>query len=203
MRKQSQNKKKIILGVTGSFGSGKTTLAGIFGSFGAGVLNADSIAHQVILPRKKAYYKIVSLFGRGMLKKNGFIDRKKLSQVVFKKNAALKQLNKIVHPQVIKVIRRQIKESKKKIIVLDAPLLIEAGLTGMVDSLIVVKINRRTQIKRLRKKLLLTRSQILARIKQQMPLEEKLRLADFVIDNNGTLEETKKQVKAIIRRLFV
>jgi dephospho-CoA kinase len=195
-------KKKIVIGLTGSFGTGKTTVAGFFRSYGAKVIDADKIAHQVIRPGKKAYRKIVSVFGKGILKKDKSIDRAVLSELVFNKRNLLSRLNKIVHPEVIAVIMRNINASANKVIVLDAPLLIEAGLKKQVDKLIVVKATKSRQIERAGNRLSLSRAQIIKRIKCQIPLKNKLRLADFIIDNQGSIRQTKEQVRKIRRQLW-
>jgi dephospho-CoA kinase len=196
-----KDKKKIILGLTGSFGSGKSTVAKILKSFGARIIDADRIAHRVIQPPSKVYQKIIHTFGKDILKQNRTIDRNKLAKIVFKDKAILKRLNQIVHPKVIKTIKNQIKTTKKKVVVLDAPLLLEAGLGNLVDKLIVVKIKRKKQVGRLEKKTSLNKKEILSRIKAQILLSHKVRLADFVIDNNGTFKNTKRQVRLFWRNL--
>ncbi len=203
------NRKKIVLGLTGSFGSGKTTVAGIFRSYGAEIIDADRIAHSCIAGGTLGCKRICKAFGKGILKKNRTIDRVKLARIVFDNKGLLKKLNKIIHPEVIRIIRKKIKKTlpagrqeKSKIIVLDAPLLLEAGLRRMVDKLIVVKIKRAEQLERIQRKFSFSREDILKRIKRQMPLQLKVRLADFVIDNSGTIEETKKQIEEIRRLLW-
>ena len=204
------NRKKIVLGLTGSFGSGKTTVAGIFRSYGAEIIDADRIAHSCIAGGTLGYKRTCKAFGKGILKKNRTIDRVKLAGIVFDNKGLLKKLNKIIHPEVIRIIRNKIKKTltcsgrqeKSKIIVLDAPLLLEAGLRRMVDKLIVVKIKRVKQLERIQRKFSFSREDILKRIKRQMPLQLKVHLADFVIDNRGTIEETKKQIEEIRRLLW-
>lgn len=196
------NKKKIVIAVTGSFGSGKSTVAGLFRRRGAEVIDADKIAHKVIQPKTKVYRKIVSVFGRGALKKDLKIDRDKLGKKVFADKILLSRLNKIVHPAVIRVIREKLKQAPKKLVVLDVPLLIEANLAHLVDKIIVVNITRKKQIKRITERRSLGRADILKRINAQVPLSDKVRLADFIIDNNGTISQTKKQVKQIWEALW-
>jgi len=198
---QKQPKKKIIIGLTGSFGSGKSTVAGIFNSFGAKVVDADLLARQCVTPGKLAYKKIVKSFGREILSKDKTIDRAKLGRIVFWDTRKLKRLNDIVHPEVIRHMKMQIKSTEQAAVVLDVPLLIEAGLRSLVDKVVVVKINRAEQIKRCQQRTMLSESDIVKRIKAQMSLSAKERLADFVIDNSGTVAQTRKQVEEILRSL--
>lgn len=202
MKRQGQDKKQIILGLSGSFGSGKSTVARIFRAFGAYIIDADKLAHNCISPGTSAYKRIIRVFGKDILNKNKAIERRKLAALVFNNRNLLLRLNDIVHPQVIRTIKSKIKSSRAKIIVLDAPLLLEAGLRGIVDKLIVVKITREKQIERIQDKTSLDKADILKRIKSQIPLSRKARLADFIIDNSATLRETKKQIEQIRRLLW-
>jgi dephospho-CoA kinase len=213
MRKQSRSKphtchgsqanQRVVIGLTGSFGSGKSTVAGIFRSLGVEIIDADKLAHCLIMPGRGIYKRIIRAFGKGILREDKTIDRNRLADIVFNDRDALKALDRIVHPQVIAIIKNKIKASHHKVIVLDAPLLIEAGLTDVTDKLVVVKASRKKQIERIRKKTSLSKTDILKRIKQQVPLRKKLCLADFVIDNNGSVRETKKQVEQIRRQLWI
>jgi dephospho-CoA kinase len=201
MKRPRRFKKKLILGVTGSFGSGKTTVARILGSFGAGVIDADRLAHRILKHRPKVYRQIIETFGKGILRKDKSIDRRKLARAVFDKKNLLQRLNNIIHPEVISIIKGKIKTLRSKFIVLDAPLLIEAGLRAGVDKLIVVTTSKKKQIQRIQEKSSLSKADILKRIKCQIPLRAKARLADFVIDNSGTLGNTRRQVKEIFKKI--
>jgi dephospho-CoA kinase len=198
MQKQKKN-KKFVIGLTGIFGSGKSTVANIFKSFGLKIIDADKIAHKYLLPGTKTYKRIVKYFGRGIIFKSGKeIDRRKLGKLAFANRKLLLKLNSIIHPEIIQDIKAKIKGSSARMIVLDAPLLLEAGLGKIVDELVVVIIDGDELIRRLLKKRSLERPEILKRIKSQIPLRRKKRVADFIIDNNGTVSETKKQVKRVI-----
>ncbi|TBR17155.1 dephospho-CoA kinase [bacterium] len=193
---------KVILGLTGSFGTGKTTVAGIFKSLGADVIDADKIAHQIILPHGEVYGKIVAIFGKGILKKDESINRVKLGELVFHNDGLLSKLNSIMHPVIVRVMKEKAKASVKDIVVLDAPLLIETGLDKAVDKIVVVTASLRSQVLRLKKRAHLEREDILKRIKSQIPLSAKVRVADFIIDNNGKLEKTKKEIQNLRRSLW-
>lgn len=184
-----------VIGITGNFGTGKSFVASIFKELGAHVIDADKVAHETIKKGTPEYRKVVGVFGKEILDKDGDIDRKELAGIVFSDSDKLKKLNSIIHPAVITYIRKRIRKAHgKALVVIDAPLLIEAGLTGILDSLIVVKSSRAEQIKRCVSKFKMKKEEVLKRIENQMPMSEKIRLADFVIDNSGTRSQTKKQV---------
>lgn len=191
-----------LIGLTGSFGTGKTFVASIFGSLGGQVLDADEIAHDVIKRGRAAYKRIVRAFGKGILEKGGNIDRRRLADMVFANESRLKRLNRIVHPEVVKAIKNGALNIKEGIVVVDAPLLIEAKLVSMVDYLVVVKSSRENQIKRCMKKFHIRKEDVLDRIGHQIPIGRKIRLADFVVDNDGTRSDTRRQVKKIWRRIY-
>lgn len=189
--------QRIVIGLTGSFGSGKTTVAGIFKALGAKVIDADGIAHQLFCPDNKIYRKLLSVFGRGIIKRNSLIDRARLGRIVFSDKKLLGKLNRVTHPEIIRIIRNKIKASSQGVIVLDAPLLLETGLAKFVDRVIVVDITHKLQLGRIHKRNKLSDREMEKRIKSQIPLRKKLEAADFIIDNSGTIRETKKQVKQI------
>ena len=137
-----------------------------------------------------------------ILRKNKLINRNKLGGIVFNDKRLLRRLNNAIHPQVIGIIRKRVRNSRSKVIILDVPLLVESGLTKFIDKLVVVKIDRARQIKRIQGKTSLTRADIIKRIKSQMPLSRKVRLAHFVIDNSGTIKQTRKQAEQIRRILW-
>ena len=193
----------MILGITGSIGSGKTTVAKLFSRHWYSRIDADEIGHNLIKKNSKAYGKIVREFGNGILGKNSNIDRKKLGEIVFNDIKKLKKLNSIMHPLIINEIKNNIRKIKQECgnrakIIIDAPLLLETKAKNLVDKVIVVKCSRENILKRSRK---FTRRQIERILKAQMPLNEKLKYADFVIDNNKDSGHLEKQVKIIIQQL--
>ena len=188
----------MILGITGSFGSGKTTVANIFKKYGFEVINADKLYHGIYNKNKTLRDRIKKEFGT--------LDRNKIKKIVFNDPKKLQKLNKITHPIIIMEIKnkiQEIQENKKDgvKIALDVPLLIEAKMQDMVDKIIVVKCNEKSQIERLLKKGKHSEEEIRNIIKSQMPIEKKIKYADFVVDNNDTLEKTNNQIGAIIRNI--
>lgn len=193
--------RTIIIGITGGFGTGKTTVAKAFKALGAKVLDADRVAHKALKRGAASYEKIVKVFGRHILNRFKKIDRAKLAHRVFRNKKSLSKLCGIIHPIVIAEIKKSIKkisDSKSTSpVVIDAPLLIEARLHNITDYLIVVKTSRATQIKRAMRKTGFAADEIIRRIKSQIPLNKKIQMADYVIDNEGRKNDIKKIVKKI------
>ncbi len=198
---QRRKKAKLVLGITGNIGSGKSTVARMFKTKDSLLIDADKLAHDSLKAGTPVYKKIVSYFGSRILKGRR-IDRGKLARIVFVNKAAMARLNGITHKQVIADIRRLTRQAGKRLVLLDAALLVEAGLRGMVDKLAVVRASREQRIERSRKRLGLSREEILVRMEHQISQGAKLRLADFIIDNSGSINETKKQVFEIRRKLW-
>lgn len=187
-----------VIGLTGSFGTGKTFVASVFKSLGASVIDADVIAHGVIRKPGPAYKKIINAFGSGILRSDREIDRKKLAALVFGNKRSLAKLNRIVHPEVIRVIKAKIKAAgKDAVVVIDAPLLVEARLLNIVDKMVVVKSSKKRQIERCLKKFRIKREEVLKRIRSQMSMKEKLKMADFVVQNDRTKSLTRRRVRKV------
>ena len=191
----------MIIGITGSLGSGKTTVSKMFSHLGAYVIDADEICHGLLMPSKDAYRTLVRSFGASILKRNRRIDRKKLGELVFKKKSNLKLLNRIVHPEAIKEIDKEIRKNRKKTIVIDAPLLVESGLYKKLDKIVVLKNTLDIQVERVARSGPLGKKEALRRIRMQAPLKRKLALADFIIDNSGSRRKTLFQVRKIWKKL--
>ena len=189
----------MIVGLTGSFGTGKSFVASVFKRLGAKVIDADSLARAALEKGRSPYKRVVEAFGDSILDKGRNIDRRKLSRLVFGSPARLKTLNRIVHPPVISEIRSMAKAAGiNRIVVIDAPLLVEANLAGMADLLVVVKAPRSKQIERCMIKFKeLKKEDVLKRIRSQIPIEKKMKMADFVVDNGRTKSRTAKQVEKV------
>ena len=196
-------KKPFVIGVTGGFGTGKSTVAAMFKKKGAQLLDADKIAHDAILPGRAVHKKIISIFGAGILGRGEKIDRSKLGKAVFGNKKKLSLLNSVIHPEVIKEMKAILKKRTpaRKFYVVDVPLLIESGFYNVVDMVIVVSADRKVQVKRCMKKWKLSAKDVGKRIRSQMPLSKKRRMADFIIDNNGSIDSTRKEVELIWRDL--
>ena len=197
----------LIVGLTGGIGSGKSIVTSMFKDLGAKIIDADKLGHGVILPYKSAWKKIVKLFGKDILQNDLIIDRKKLGKIVFANQALLKKLNEITHPKITKLIKKEINlaknktRSQEKILVIDAALIYEAKIDRLMDKIIVVYIDEDEQIKRLIKRNNLSKKEALQRIKSQIPMKEKAKMADYVIDNSNSLNKTKEQVEKIWQSL--
>jgi len=195
----------MILGLTGSIASGKSTVSKMISEFGIPIVDADVIAKQVVEVGQVAYQKIIETFGPDILLENGEIDRPGLGAIIFNDPERRQELNQIVHPEVRKVMLEQSKkflDEGHKIVILDIPLLFESKLTSLVEKTIVVYVDEENQIKRLMKRNNLSEDEAMARIKSQIPIREKVKLADYVIDNNGTIEHTNKQVITLMTKII-
>lgn len=192
-----------VICITGSIGSGKTTIAKMFSRHWYNRIDADEISHELIKKNSNEYKKIIKEFGNKILDKNKNIDRKKLGDIVFYDENKLKKLNSIMHPAIINKIKNQIKEIQKKCpheakIVIDAPLLLETNTKNLADKIIVVKCGKKNILKRNKN---YPKDKIERILKMQMPLDEKLEYADFVVDNNKDLKHLEEQIKKIIQKL--
>lgn len=197
-----QKKNKFILGITGNFACGKSAVSAMFKTKDCQLIDADSLGHELLSVGCGVYKKIVRSFGRKILKPNRQIDRARLGDIVFADKAALAKLNKIVHPELINKIKRLIWNSKKRIVILDAALIIEAGAVKIIDKLVVVTAKQNQQILRGQKSSGFKKAQILKILESQISQEAKTRFADFIIDNSGSIGKTRKQVLEIRRKLW-
>jgi len=191
---------KTIVGLTGCFGSGKTTVAGFFKNMGAHVIDADSLVHEMYTRDAGIKRKIIARFGKCVKTGRGQIDRKKLGEAAFKSRKALQELCRIIHPEVIRRIKSLAGKIKKPVVVIDAPLLLESGLVGAVDLVVTVQASRKKSIERCLKKGF-GKDDILRRLSLQIPMRKKIALADFVINNNYSKEESRKKAAIIWQEL--
>jgi dephospho-CoA kinase len=193
-----------LIGLTGGIASGKSTVATILKQLGAAVINADELSREVVQPGKGAWKEIVETFGANVLQSDKTLDRKKLRAVVFDNPDARKKLEAIIHPKVRALAEEKIRElaaAGRSIIVYEVPLLFEGQLHHWLRPVILVACDINTQRQRLRDRDQLTNTEAQQHIDAQMSLEEKRKLADYVIENNGNIEELEQQVKSVLENI--
>ncbi len=198
----------IRAGLTGGIASGKSVVAAMMEEMGCRILYADRMAHQLIEPGEPAHEEVLREFGRGIADAAGRVDRAKLGDIVFGDPGRLARLNEIIHPRVLREIDSELERLARTdphgVAVVEAALLIESGYYRKLDRLIVVWCTPEQQLARLTDAEFgrgLSREQARQRIAAQMPLEEKLKLADDRIDCSGTLEQTRRQVANLVSRM--
>ncbi|MEK6808630.1 MAG: dephospho-CoA kinase [Nanoarchaeota archaeon] len=187
----------MIIGITGNLGSGKSTIVKLFKEHGFKIISADKIGHKEI---NKIFDELKRKFGKKIFFK-GRIDRKRLGKLVFSDKRKLKMLQKITWPLIIRKIKEEIKKNDGRDIVIESALIIESGLKNLVDRLVLVKIDKDVQLKRLLKKNRYTEEEIRNILKLQLRQEEKIKYVDYVVDNGGDIENTKSQIVKLIGEL--
>lgn len=186
---------KYVIGLTGNIGVGKSVVRQMLQHSGAYTIDADSLAHQVMMPNAPAYKPILSTFGQFIVGTDGRINRQMLGQIVFSNAEALKKLEAITHPIIRQGIDALIKRSTQRVVVIEAIKLIEGGLADLVDDVWVVDVKPQVQYKRLIEKRKMSEAEAKQRILAQGPQAEKLKRANVIVDNNGNVEDTWKQVQ--------
>jgi len=191
-----------VLGLTGGIGSGKSMVLSMFANLGAEVIDADHLAREVVEPGQPALEEIATAFGRDMLMPDGRLDRGKLARIIFADPVARARLNAITHPRIRERMATEmaLRGSRPGLLIVDIPLLYENDRSDTVESVIVVWVDAKTQLRRLTERDGLTPDEARQRIAAQMPLDEKRARADLVVDNSGSRENTRRQVEAIYRR---
>lgn len=186
------------IGLTGGIASGKSTVSRLLVERGALLVDADKIAREVVLPGSHVLEQIAVHFGSDMLLEDGSLNRKRLGELVFASETSRKQLESITHPAIRQEIRRQMRqyeqEYPERLVVVDIPLLYESGLADMFDSIVVVYVPRSVQLQRLMERDGWNEKEAEQRLNAQWSMERKRELADIVIDNSGSLDDTIKQV---------
>jgi dephospho-CoA kinase len=195
----------ISAGLTGGIGCGKSAVAKMFAARGAATIDSDEIGRGLMQPGNVVYDRIVSGFGPEVLLPDGQLNRAKIAEIVFNDLDRLKHLNAIVHAPVLREIDRQVFAQRQKdpqaIVVVESAVLFEAGQNRRFDKMVVAWCRPEQQIERYRSKSGVSVADIERRMAAQMPGEEKKRLADYVIDTSGTLEETERQVEEVFAKL--
>jgi dephospho-CoA kinase len=186
---------KYVIGVTGNIGSGKSTVLRMLEQLGAKAIDADALVHEVMRKGSPVWQAIVDSFSQDILTGQGEIDRKKLGSLVFNDHEALRRLEKIVHPAADERFREIIQYSEGSVIAVEAIKIIESGIYAELDALWLVTCPSEERLQRLLKTRDVNEDDVKRRLRAQMPPEKQAELADVVIDNGGTLQQTWEQVK--------
>ncbi|WP_018249082.1 dephospho-CoA kinase [Orenia marismortui] len=187
------------IGLTGGISSGKSTVSNYLKEFGATVIDADQVAHKLMEAEKELWQRIVEEFGEEILLDNKEINRQKLGKIIFNDHQAKELLDEISHPIIITKIKEEMDRlaNISDIIIVDVPLLIEADMLDLFDQICLVYVDREVQIKRLMKRDEIDKESAIAKIQSQIPLKEKRRYANIIINNNGSKDELKIKVKKL------
>jgi dephospho-CoA kinase len=196
----------VILGLTGGIASGKSTVARMFAALGAEVVDADALAREAVAPGQPAWEEVRRVFGPRALRPDGTLDRAWLGEHVFASEEARRRLNSIIHPEVVRELQARIAAARARpqgpgdpphVLIAEVPLLIEEGLTSLVDQVALVVAQQTTQVARLMHDKGLAEEQASARVRAQLPVEAKRPLADWVIDGEAPLSQVEARVKEI------
>jgi len=195
----------MVLGVTGGIATGKSSVAAMLGECGAVVVSADDLARQAVAPGSEALAALTERFGREILAADGTLARERLAELVFADASARADLNRITHPAIARLAEARLarlRAAGHTLIVYEAPLLFEAGAESRVDQVLVVSAAAEVQLQRLMRRDAISVDDAQARIAAQMPIVEKIRRADYLIDNSGPPAETRQQVDALCKELL-
>ncbi len=186
-----------IIGLTGGIGSGKSTVSRFLAELGAIILDADKVGHEALKPGSEVREHVVNEFGKSMVTASGDIDRTKLGELVFNNPAARSRLNQIMHPPMYKMVKTQLEKYRQQgadEVVLEVPLLIEAGWNSLVNEVWVTVASEATVLNRIRERTGLSEQEARARINAQLSNEERIKHADVVIETDCSLDELKAKV---------
>ncbi len=200
-----RNPRRLLLGVTGSIATGKSTVARMLEVMGAPMIDFDVLSREVMEPGNPAYRDVVSYFGEQVLSEDKTLDREKLKEIVFRDKEKRTKLESFTHPRMFEAYLKRVEKlsqgEKPVIIQVVGALLIEAHLQTLFDLLLMVYAPEEVQLKRLMERDGISKELAMNIIKSQMPVEEKKGYCDLIVDNSGSLEETRRQVKVIWRKL--
>jgi dephospho-CoA kinase len=193
-----------VIGLTGGMGSGKSTVSQFLAELGAVIIDADRVGHEAFKPDTGVWQKVVAAFGRQILTPGGDIDRKKLGEIVFGNAELLARLNQIMHPRMYDMVKVRLEEYRRReveVIVLEAPLLLEAGWTSLVDEVWVTVAAEPTVLRRLQKRVGLSKKESLSRIRSQLSSEGRINRADVVINTDCSLDEVEARVRELWEKI--
>ena len=189
-----------VIGLTGGIGSGKSTVSQLLLELGAVILDADKVGHEAYQPGTEVWREVVAAFGREILTPEGDIDRKRLGGIVFSNPESLARLNQIMHPRMFEMMKVQLEQYRQQgteVVVLEAAVLLEANWTPLVDQIWITVASESTVVRRIKERTGLPEEQIRARIRSQLSSEERIKHADVVISNDGSLDELKTKVNEL------
>jgi len=194
-----------VFGLTGNIGSGKSTVAAMFREAGIPVLDADRISREVTPPGSPAFRDVVKEFGPGILGPDGAIDRERLAEIVFSDPSRRARLERITHPAILDAMKESLEALAREghaVAIVEAALIHESGRKGLFEAVISVRCDPSVQLRRLAGRGGMTREQAAARAAAQMGAEQKARASEYVVDNSGDLESTRRQVDRLARILL-
>ncbi|HRY29652.1 MAG TPA: dephospho-CoA kinase [Elusimicrobiota bacterium] len=192
-------RRRLVVGLTGGIGSGKSTVLRMFRRLGCATADADAIAHRALEPGGPTYARVKRLFGPEIVGKDRQLNRARIADLVFRAPSLRRRLEHLVHPIVLRELDRRIRRVKKGVLVLDIPLLFEGGYQSFVDTTAVVWCSRARRLRRLRRRGKFSLPDIRRRMDSQIPLSQKRHRAAWVIDNNGALSQTRLTVERMVR----
>jgi len=195
----------LTVAVTGGIASGKSLVCGMFERRGARVIDADEIGREVVEERPEVLSRLVRSFGRSILRDDGALDRRGLAGIAFSSRESLEKLNSVVHPFLIEEVRRRVADLERSgfagVVVADAALIYEWNLVEMFDAIVVVSCDQEARLRRMRERDSLEADEALARVRSQIPQEQKIARADFHIANDGSLAELEAKADAVWKEL--
>ena len=192
------------VGLTGGIATGKSTVAAMLIELGAPVVDSDILAREAVAKGSEGLREVRRVFGDKVLDEEQNLDRRAMRELIFQDPGARERLNSIVHPRVAALIDRQVDELERigrQVVFVDVPLLYEVGWEDLMDAVVLVYVPAEVQLRRLMKRDQVERDQAVNALKAQLPIEQKLKKAQFLVDNQGSLEETREQVVALWARL--
>jgi len=193
-----------VIGLTGGIGGGKSTVSQFLAELGAVIIDADRVGHEALQPDTEVWREVVAAFGRQILTPAYAIDREKLGEIVFNSPELLTRLNQIMHSRMYDMVKVQLEEYRRqgvRVVVLEAPLLLEAGWTSLVDEIWVTVAPEDTVLRRLQERVGLSREESLSRIRSQLSSKERIKHADVVINTDCSLDELKAKIKKLWDKL--